>query len=291
MEAHRRAFVLPAVSLVAVLLLIIGIAAVVSSSDDEVIVDPIALLEGAPDAAREAGSARMQMSVQMGGEGMSMSMDGSGLVDFESGAGSFTMSTMGTTFEMLTDGETLWMKMPAMARPAGVTQEWVAMPVAGMGQGQLQLPGSTGAAGFLDSLRGIGDTFEELGTREVNGVEANGYRVTVDLTKALAEVPADQREQAEASLEQLQGLGSTTMPMEVWITDDGLPVRMTMEMAAADLFDMKMQIDFTDFGVEVDITPPPEDQVYRVDDPSQLGGLMGDSGTTEIQVEQVEPAA
>jgi hypothetical protein len=266
--------------IVAVLALIVGV--VVIAGDDDAADDPMALLSAAPDAVREEGSARMTMTMSMGEtEGMDLGIEMEGVVDFETQAGSFEMSALGMDINMLTDGETIWIQMP-FGGVGGKT--WVAAPLEAM-EGQ-EMAGFDSATGVLDSLRGVGGEIEEHGTEEINGVDATHYSTTIELADAIAATPQADRPEVEAALEQLGGFGGAGFPIDVWITDDGLPVRMVMTFAppAGESGDalfgdgsFSMQVDFTDFGVPVEIEPPDPDEVHVVDDPSELGELFGGS--------------
>lgn len=264
--------------------LLAGLLSALTNDDETDVADPLALLSSAPEAALDARTARIVMKMEME-VGMSMDMSAEGLVDFETGASSLTMSMMGTEFEMRTLDGHLYMRLPDIGQPMGVTTPWVGMPVDGAGAGAYT--GSPSAAGMIDSLRGVSNDIEELGRDEVNGEEANGFRVTIDLERALEQVPEADRARAEESLAQLQAMGMAELPMEVWVTDDGLPVRMVMEMEGVDgaAASMRMQMDYLDFGLPVDITAPPAEETTMVQDQAQLQQLLGG------ELEYVEPAA
>ena len=265
------------VAVMAALLLVIGAIALFVGKDDDV--DPVALLGSAPDAVRDAGTARMTMKMDMNGGGASMNMTANGVVDFVSGAGAFTFSGFGIDFELRTDGATMWMKLPAAA--GGTAKPWVAVPLSAVtgdapGVGMF---GPEQATGFLDALRGVGSDIEDLGEEDVNGVHTHHYGVVIDVDRALAEMPVAQRANAEAGLSML---GVEEMPMEVWLSRDGLPVRTTFDFGTGQALNVSMQMDLTDFGVPVDVEPPPADQVQMFDDMSQLEQQLGEqvAGTT-----------
>jgi len=259
-------------------LLVIGVAAAIGGDDDAKVKDPVALLTGAPDAVRDRGSARIKatMAIQVAGRDVDMTMDG--VTEFASNKGTITMSMMGQTIDMVSDGTTMYMHLPAMMRGVG-SAEWVAFPVTAGAAGTFD-----SATGVLDALRGVGADVQEVGTEEVNGVDATHYRATVDLQRALDAAPESQRERARTALGQL---GTSDVPIDVWLSSDGLPVRQVITFdapAGGGLLggmSMKMTIDFTDWGTPVDVQVPPADQVQRVDDPSKLGQLFGGAGTTD----------
>ena len=266
------------VGVVAATLLVVGIVVAASGSDDSdtKVKDPIALLSSAPDALRDKGSAHLKatMAMQVAGHDVSFVMDGA--TEFATNRGTFTMSVFGQTFDFVSDGETVYVHLPEMLRGSS-TAEWVAIPA--------KAGGFTGTmdstTGFLEALRGVAGDVREVGTEDVNGVSTTHYQATIDLQKALDAVPDAQREQARAGLDQL---GTGSMPVDVWLSSDGIPVRMVLTMDApqgAGLLGgstMRMTLDLTDFGAPVDVQVPPEDQVQRMDDPSKLGGMFGGAG-------------
>jgi hypothetical protein len=267
------------VAILAATVLLAGLLTALTKDDDEVAVDPVALLSSAPDSLADAGSARMAMVMSFGGEGFDMEMKGDGLVDFVSGAGTFTMSLMGQSFEIRTDGTTMWMHLPDMGPGSPVTSEWIAMPA-----DQFQPTGQVGggidsATGMLDALRGIGGEPEVIGTEEIDGQEATHYRALVNVADAIAAAPPANRARAEAALKQFESLGASEMPVDVWITDGGLPLREIVTwdpeggIAGQDV-SMEIRVDFSDFGAPVEVEAPPADQVQTID-PAQVQQLFG----------------
>ncbi|HEX4904826.1 MAG TPA: hypothetical protein VFU93_05210 [Acidimicrobiales bacterium] len=286
-EAHRESSVVwtAVVAVLAATVLLAGVLSALTNDDATGVDDPLALLSSAPDAALDARTARIVMKMEMEG-GMSVNMSAEGLVDFETGASSLTMSMVGNELEMRTVDDHFYMRLPDVGQPLGITTPWVGMPVDAAGTGSYT--GSPSAAAMIDSLRGVSRDIESLGRDEVNGVDANGFRVTIDLERALQQVPEADRARAEESMAQLRGMGMAEMPMEVWVTDGGLPVRMVMEMEGigGTGASMRSQMDYVDFGLPVDITAPPAEDVTMVQDQAQLQQLLGGQS-----LEYVEPAA
>lgn len=271
--------------IVAVLVLLVGVVIVASDDDDGGGGGrPLELLSSAPDAARAAGSARMRMAVSTSGGSIDMEIGGEGLVDFETGAGSLEMSMMGFDVTVLSDGETVWMQLPT-GEVEGAS--WVAMPADAV-EGQ-QLGGIDSATGMLEALRGIGaEEIEDLGEEEVNGVDARHYSTVVDLAAAIENTPETSRDETRAALEQFEALGEVRIPIDVWITDDGLPARTVIAFSPdagssgmPELmgdFDLSFRIDLFDFGTPVDIEPPDPSDVRVIDDPAEIQELLGGGG-------------
>lgn len=279
------------VAILAATVLLAGVLSALTGNDEEV--DSLALLSAAPDTLREAGSARMTLQMTVGSEGFNMKMGGEGVVEFATGAGTFTMDLMGQQIEIRTDGKTMWMKLPDMGPASPITAEWIGTPADQFQSGQLGTAGMESATGMLDALRGIGSEPERIGTEEINGLEVMHYRAVVNLEKAIAAAPEATRAQAAASLQQLTSAGANEMPVDVWITDGGLPVRQVMTWEPKGVagmpegMSMETRVDFSDFGAPVVVEPPPADQVQMVD-PMQLQELM--SGVSTVSGEETVTA-
>jgi hypothetical protein len=99
--------------------------------------------------------------------------------------------------------------------------------------------------------------------------------MTVDLDKVAARAPAEQREPVRTQIRALkQRANVEKVPVEVWVDEDGLVRREVlryedMRFAPGQTGDMTIRMELYDFGVTVDVEPPPGDQV------TDLGELLG----------------
>jgi len=122
----------------------------------------------------------------------------------------------------------------------------------------------------LDALFGARDAVE-VGAGSVRGVPASHYRVTIDLARADAAVPAGVTVPA-GPYRRLSHI-----PAEVWLDADGLARRiavMTDPTAGDGSTPMWSIVELWDFGVPADITPPgPGEVVSPRDAYSEDGGL------------------
>jgi hypothetical protein len=222
------------------------------------------------------------MSMSMKASGISIDVRGDGVTEFATGKGSFKMSILGVDLEMVSDGTTTYIHVPDGGKLPGATKPWVSVPNDAMKAGG-SFSGLQSATGMLDALRGIGGTIRTIGDEEVNGVSTTHYSVVVRLADAIAAAPEAQRAQAQAALQQLDQLGASEMPVDVWITDDGIPVRQVMTfdgngVAALAGLEMKVTVDLSHFGEPVTVDVPPADQVQAID-PTELGSLFGGINT------------
>ena len=270
----RRTFAL----LVAVALAAIGLAGCGSEELSEELSPQAAVAQAATKTA-DAGSARVTFTGTMSGvPGGPFTFEGEGAFSGQQGRMTFDMSDFGAAtggafggeMEMLMDGLLMYMKLPsqiASQLPGG--KEWIRIDLAAAGEElgidfeelmQFQQADPTQSLRFL---LGASEDFERVGSEEVRGVETTHYRGTVDLSKALDQIPADSRDAFERALELV---GDAKMPFEVWIDDDGLARRMKYEQPLSageggDETKMVLTMDMYDFGVEVDVEPPPDDEV------------------------------
>jgi hypothetical protein len=130
-----------------------------------------------------------------------------------------------------------------------------------------QMGGGNDPSQLLQYLRGVSGEVETLGEEEVRGVTTTHYRAEIDLDKAADSAPENLRDAVRMSIETMkQQMGTTTIPLDVWIGDDGFVHRMTMHMQTGDdapqPFEMDMTMEFYDFGEPVKVEIPEPSQVY-----------------------------
>ena len=265
----------------------------------------VSALRSAPDAVADAGTARLEMVMEMTLEGKTMEIRANGETDAANEQMRMEMD-MGSLFEdmaaaegeelppgfdepweVVADGSTMYMRAPVFEM-FGVSG-WLSMSPEDMGTTAEEMglgPGSYDFTQTLESLRGVIGDPEVVGEEEVRGVATTHYRASMDLSEALANAPAAQREELKAAFEKLEStgdLGDAEIPGDIWIDEDDLPRRMRMEMdsmfAALGMDDgsMTMTMEMYDFGEDVDIEIPSADEVTPMTE--VLGGLGGDLGS------------
>lgn len=157
--------------------------------------------------------------------------------------------------------------------PAG--KPWVKLDLEKLGQeagldfSQLMQLDQTDPSQSLQFLRGVSDV-QEVGEEDVRGVPTTHYTGTVDL-RLLAEKDPSLKDAVE---QVMQRTGTSDIPIEVWIDQDGFVRRIKQSMEGATAgSEMKMNLTTTtelyDFGTDVSVEEPPADQVV---DFSQLMG-------------------
>ena len=231
-------------------------------------------LAQAADRTRDEGSSRVEIvsTVTVGGE--TMESRGEGAFDYAGNRGTMTMQVPeagGAMDVRVVDGVS-YVRLPEAERaqlPEGAT--WVRVEdEAGASTGfEQQSP-----ADVLDFLRASDSEPEEVGTEEVRGVETTHYRAQLDIRRMaeqdLERVPEEHRERMRRDLQQLlQLLEEPTVPVELWVDDDGLLRRMELRMAMQvpgptgepTALELTQRMELFDYGVEVDVEAPPEDEV------------------------------
>ncbi len=198
----------------------------------------------------------------------SMIMDMSGLVDaapddeippgFEDLFGEMEIRTI---------GDTAYMRFGFFAM-LGVETEWVSMTAEDAGTAAGSFGANPANPAEMMSAFANGDVeIIELGTEQVRGMNTTHFRIIVDVEAMMA--AAD--EEALEELESLTLPGDGTMPVEFWLGDDGNIYRLLMDFVGTDVADsgfesMQMLWEMFDFGADIEIEAPPEDQVTDGDD-------------------------
>jgi hypothetical protein len=254
---------------------------------------PRAAVLQAADETSAAGSYRASFEMTMSGVAPEpLTMTGEGIFDSSERQGRMTMdmSALGAgsgqdlgEAEVIFDDLVVYMRFPFLTQLQPNLKPWLKIDVREFGKqqgvdfGQLsqlnQDPSQT-----LQYLRAASSDVEEIGREEVRGVQTTHYGMTVDLRKVVDQAPEGLREQLRASIDQIiEVSGVRGVPTEVWIDDDGLArrIRLTyenMRFAPGEQGDMTMAMDLYDFGVDVNVQPPPKDKVTDIQELMTQGG-------------------
>jgi hypothetical protein len=107
----------------------------------------------------------------------------------------------------------------------------------------------------LDALFGASGDAAEIGPEAVRGVPATRYRLTVDLARADAALPAG------VSVPSGPYRSLRALPAEVWLDAAGLARRISVNSEPATADAVWSIVELWDFGVAADITPPGPDEL------------------------------
>ncbi len=226
------------------------------------------VLAQAAEATTAAGTYKTTFEMAMeGGPNGSITLSGEGEFQADPPLGKVTTDfsaitggALGGEAVVIMDGSTMYMQVPALSSGA---KPWIKIDTESLGgiAGMSQLSQITQGdpTQTLQYLSGATKDVEEAGTEEIRGVETTKYTMTIDLSEAT----------------ELETTGVTEVPAEVWIDGDGL-VRKTVThfdgiTAAGGPTSMTVTQEIYDFGEEVDIEVPGDDEVMDFGD---LGGLI-----------------
>ena len=175
--------------------------------------------------------------------------------------------------EMRQIGEIAYVKFPFFSGFLGVETEWIAFPQDQQSVAEAVSPVTPiNPTEFLDLFSSIGAGVADQGREVVRDVETTHYLVTFSMKELLQ--TADPQELVE-----LQGMGPLpfdTLPMDIWISDDGLIHRFVLVLDSAngsvygdeEFGRMVMRFNMFDHNQPIDIQPPPDEDVT---DGSDLG--------------------
>lgn len=116
---------------------------------------------------------------------------------------------------------------------------------------------------FLDYLDGVAPDPKRIGEERVRGIETTHYRTQLDLERATRR-DLERKGWAEPNIERvLEEMDGGSSDIDIWIGADGLIRRIVSgtEATGEPSMSFEMTTEFFDFGVEVDIQPPPPGEV------------------------------
>lgn len=229
-------------------------------------------LAAARQATAAASTLRVAYTVDVTGMGgaseQRLSITGEGVFDLAAHEGRLATDLegllgpgLGGTLEQVFVGDAVYLGLPdSLAGLVGSPTPWVRLDYADLGDAELPSGLSSLDQGDPTSalrwLEAAGDT-RVVGTEEVGGVRTTHLEVTIDLERLPADDPADR-----AVRDRLLESGLTTVPFDVWVDDDDLIRRVIVAVEdPGGEGTVRTTSDFSDFGVEVDVEAPADDQV------------------------------
>lgn len=251
-------------------------------------------LTAAADRTAQKGSAHMSFEARFEGlpgfdEPLTMTGESDadvsgrryrGQIDFplallgEEEAGTRTQST-----SLIKDDSIFYFNFPFLTEALQSPTEWIRMDVQNLPAEAADLrslaTGQNDPSQVINYLRGAAGDFRKVGEVGLGGVPTTQYRGTIDLDLAAERAPPEMRERVEASRNEVEAqLGTTKLPADVWIDDDGVVRQVRYEYplpTESGKGRLVFTTDLSDFGIEVDVSPPPEDQVTDIEDLARPG--------------------
>jgi hypothetical protein len=121
----------------------------------------------------------------------------------------------------------------------------------------IPFPGSpTNPTDVLTRVLLASDENDEVGTEEIRGTETTHYRARVDLKKLVQQLPPRDRPDEDV----MELWDGHFVPVELWIDEESRLRRITLEPPAGEDGDMTT-VELFDYGVEVDVEPPPAEEL------------------------------
>jgi hypothetical protein len=260
---------------------------------DEAVVERVA--EAAENTVDE-GTARFTIEATSEDTGFDDdSIEVEGEVDFDAGQRRLTFSGADGDLDMIVDGSEVYLELPATEDDDWVRVDLDLLFDTEVGTGG---PGGIPFQDPTDNIRVLGASVVEAseeGTEQVNGEDTTHHRLVIDLVEAADESTDDARDAAERLAEQT---GLEELEMEVWIGDDDdlihrIAYVLDLDDVRVDETDddavegsveadpegrLVVTVDYRDFGTDVDIELPSEDQIIDLDEEAirdTLGDLDG----------------
>ncbi|WP_034270114.1 DUF6612 family protein [Haloechinothrix halophila] len=249
------------------------------ASPGETFTDPASLVSAATASTQEKKSAHFTMDMNMGT--MSATGEGQGLFDGENTKMAMTMnmdmSAMGQgnmAMEMRLLDDTMYMKMPNMPG-MDTSKPWIKMDLAQMSAlGGVDMSKTMKQNDPTKALEMLKDSGDITSTEEsdVGGVPATKYTIDVDVEKMMSQYGSGMGKMFDT-----QNMKLDALPVEVWISEEQLPLKFQMNMGelmnsamessgqpmpeGMNFDDAHVAMTYSDWGEPVTIEAPPASEV------------------------------
>lgn len=186
--------------------------------------------------------------------------------------------------DALLAGTVMYMRLPsALANAANLgAKPWVKLDLAKVsgipGLSSLSNdPISSDPSQALHYLQAASSSVHKLAQQQVNGFETTHYRANLNLDRVTASVPSAERDLVKKALSKLrQAIGSSNMPVDVWIDGRHLVRRVAMSLALhapnGPSVQERVSMDVSGYGPQPRPAPPPADQVNDITSLATAGG-------------------
>jgi hypothetical protein len=235
--------------------------------------DSTALFGSAQELVRAASaktgqekSAKLALTESIGQQ--RITGQGEGRFDGPDSAVDLTMTVMGQQMEIRLVNKTAYIQFPPEAR-AKMTggKPWGRVTGGNpFAQNTANQAGQNDPSKILDQIQQAG-TITRSEQTTLDGQPVSHYWVDIDFARAAASFGTNSGLPAE-QLRKLAGQVKT-IPMQLWLNSDSLPVQVTEDLtaitkaagASASAQPMTVTLNYSDWGTPVDVQAPPADQV------------------------------
>jgi hypothetical protein len=238
-----------------------------ASADEDQTASLAELIRSSATKAAGMSTSRFSMTMEMpGGAG---GFSGTGALDSSAGVMTMAIDASGMTGQAtpvvpaVLKGDAIYYRFGDVADLGD--RPWVKLDVTQLGK----LMGIDGEAmmdqfeqsdpkSSLSMMIGVSEDVEELLREDVRGVSTRHFKATIDMNKAIRNAPDGMRGLMEEMARQMAG---DSYPAEMWIGDDDLPRRFRSIIDLPEAGgEVVMEMDFFDYGVDVEADVPPADQ-------------------------------
>lgn len=241
----------------------------------------------AEPATTAAGSARttfLATLTDLPGRPGPVSLTGTGEADFATGrmrsiidlSGAFERPTsvgVDPSWETVSADGLVYLRAPILAELFEIETPWVRIDASS------ELLDATGLQGLAGSdsgaplalLAGVDEgSVLDLGPSEIEGTPTSHLRATVDLVAAVDALRVDGPDEAHAALERfVESLGARQLTLDAFLDGDDRVRRLVYEHQLppdAGGGSQRVELEYLDFGIPIDVAPPPPHLVSELSD-------------------------
>jgi hypothetical protein len=204
------------------------------------------------DVPLDKGSTRVTGTGRLAADGSKAAMD----VEYAKLAG-----LEHVPMRMIIIGDDYWFHFPAFRPLMPRGKRWV------HSVDETTAPEALTPAEFAHFLSGADDVNVVDEDADVRGRPTTHYAGAIDPVEAAEEVGGE----TEARIKRLTGGRAARIPIEAWIGRDGLPARIRVD-CSHDGKRFVMTFDILEYGVPVNVTPPPETATIEEREFGELSG-------------------
>jgi hypothetical protein len=237
------------------------------------------------------GKLAMEVSYTAPGLAAPIVGNGGGTFDAKSGRSQMVLSIpvpgRGTeTMTAVGDKTTVFMRSSTLSAELPPGRVWLKMQPTFGHDPQTALGSSGGAESTIEMLSAVGGDVSREGQEKVRGHLATRYKATIDFSR-VSEVLAQRGETELAhEYEELADKVPSTIPVEVWIDQQGIArrIEMVQELPAGETgvtVTMDMTMELFDFGKQPKIDLPSSDEAFDVTPLTRVQLGLVDGGALE----------
>lgn len=237
---------------------------------------------------KEAGTARASFVIDVAG----MTLSGEGVGDLDQGLaeGSLLLGEGQDRIEVVAAADGFYARLPqhlgmATGKPWVKVDRSVLTELVGIGLGPLGSSLSAAPFDVLGYLQGVSGEVRIVGPDTVWGSETTRYTASIDLGRVAEELSGVARDSAQHAASAL----GEPVPADLWVDGEGRlrKLTVTVDLAKVDGAPSSRNtasavgadgtatatFELYDFGTDIDVSPPPADQVSDVG--ALLNGFLG----------------